>query len=124
MNYTQQQIEWIKSFVSETYDNGVAGKASSQRLYEIAIIGVFLAAFIKVTVALVVSSTTIVGTLAPLNILDIPWGWAAVIMGILGLKVYQKQAQDTTDKEKLAITTNNDKEKLAIITNGNSKSNP
>ena len=90
MNYYQQQLEWLKSFVSETYDNGIAGKASSQRIIELAIIAGFLAVFLKVTLALVITATA--G--ATLTILDIPWGWATVIMGILGLKVYQKKKQD------------------------------
>jgi hypothetical protein len=89
MNWVEKNIEWLKSFVSETYENGVAGKASSQRLIELFVVGAFLIAFLKVTLAL-----AILPGVSALALLDIPWGWATVIIGILGIKVYQKQAAD------------------------------
>jgi hypothetical protein len=76
--FIKHQIEWLKSFLSEDYQDGIAGKASSRRVFEAAIIWVFLVAFIKVA-------------LVTVTLLDIPWGWATVILGILGLKVYERR---------------------------------
>jgi hypothetical protein len=83
MNWFERNFEWFKSFFSEEYINGVAGKASSKRVIEIAIVWVFLVAYIKVVLAITV--TPGVELLPP----DMPWGWAAMLFGILGLKVYE-----------------------------------
>lgn len=93
MNWIQQQIEWVKSFVSESYVNGIAGKASSQRVIELAIVGAFLHAFIRMTFT--IAATAFIGPassalIATISLLDMPWGWATTILGILGIKTYQK----------------------------------
>lgn len=85
MNWMGAQWEWVKSYFSESYENGVAGKASSQRLIEFLVILAFLIAFLKTTIYL-----TLLPGMVNLNVIDIPWGWATVILGILGIKTYQK----------------------------------
>jgi hypothetical protein len=64
-----EQIEWLKDFFEETK----GGKSSSRRIIEIAVVWVFLASYLKVSIA---TST----------IQDVPWGWGILIAGILGLK--------------------------------------
>jgi hypothetical protein len=91
--YLKQNIEWFKSFFSETYVSGMAGKASSRRVFEFAIVWVFLVAFLKVA-------------LITATLLDMPWGWFAMFMGILGLKTYERmKTPDTSDNG----STNGDK---------------
>ena len=38
MGYVRENIEWFKSFFSETYDGKTAGKASSRRIMELAVV--------------------------------------------------------------------------------------
>ena len=73
MKYIKENIEWAKSFLSESYVNGVAGKASSRRVMELAVVWTFIFSYVKVTL--------FSQAFAPLD-----WTWAVMIGGILGLK--------------------------------------
>lgn len=91
-SWIARQIEWLKSFLSDTYENGIAGKASSQRLFETAIVIAFLIAYLKVTIALIIAPG-----IAPLTLLDIPSVWAMTLIGILGIKTYSKKKSDDNE---------------------------
>ena len=80
MSWFTAQIEWLKSFFSETYVNGVAGKASSRRIMELAVNWCFIFSYVKVTIATY--------AFVPLD-----WTWAVMIASILGLKSLDVYAQ-------------------------------
>lgn len=81
MNFFLEQFEWVKSFLSDSYVDGKAGKASSTRLFEFAIIWVMLVSFMKIS-------------LLTATMVEIPYGNAAIILIILGLKMYRKSKED------------------------------
>lgn len=80
MNWIERQVEWAKSFFSDTYVDGIAGKASSRRIMELAVNWCFIFSYVKVTLA-----TT---AFVPLD-----WTWAVMIGAILGLKSLDLIAQ-------------------------------
>jgi len=77
MNWIERQIEWGKSFLSESYKIGVAGKASSRRVIELGVVWAFIFSYVKIAIA----SATVI---------DIPTTWGMVILGILGIKVWDR----------------------------------
>ena len=85
-NYFKENIEWLKSFVSETYENRMAGKASSRRMMELAVIWTFIFSYVKIGIA-------------KQDFQPLDWTWAVMIAGILGLKsldVYAQRKADNT----------------------------
>lgn len=68
-DYWKLQIEWVKSFLSDP-----SGKGSSKRASGIAVIAVFLIAYLKIA-------------LVQKDLLDIPATWAFLIAGIIGLGI-------------------------------------
>lgn len=76
-NWLWHQWEWIKGFLSEE-----SGKASSKRLASLAVVTVFLVAYLRVAIALIKDNQP--------EIRDIPEGWAWMIGGIIGLGVIDK----------------------------------
>ena len=69
MPWFKVQFEWLKNF----FEEGETRKSSSRRAIEIAVVWVFLASYLKVS-------------LVTETLQDIPWGWGILIAGILGLK--------------------------------------
>jgi len=80
MNWVGQQIEWLKSFFSEDYTDRLAGKASSRRVMEIAVVWTFIFSYVRIG-------------LTTLTFLPLDWTWAVMIAGILGLRTLDVLAQ-------------------------------
>ena len=78
-NWLSRQWDWVKGFLSEE-----SGKASSKRLASLAVVCVFLVAYMRVAIALIKDGQP--------EIRDIPEGWAWMIGGIIGLGVFDKIA--------------------------------
>jgi len=86
MNYFKENVEWVKSFFSETYEaGGLSGKASSRRIMELAVNWTFIFSYVKVTVAH--------QEFVPLDI-----NWAIMLAAILGLKSLDIYAQKYISK--------------------------
>lgn len=77
MDWLKAQIEWIKSFFNEPN-----GKASSKRLVSVAVVAVFLIAYLRVGIALIKNGQP--------DIPDIPMNWSFMIAGIIGLGIIDK----------------------------------
>ncbi len=76
MNWIKQQIEWVKSFLSEKKtDNGEIGKGSSKRLFMLLVISVFLIQYSKIT-------------WETKQLTDMPMNWSVVILCILGFGTF------------------------------------
>jgi hypothetical protein len=90
MNWFAAQWEWFKSFFSDTYESGIAGKASSKRVIELVVIWAFIVGFMKVVVYMTFSPVAGAVMMVP----DIPQIWAIVILGILGFKTYENLKSD------------------------------
>lgn len=80
MKWIKEQIEWAKSFFSES-----DGKASNKRLISTGVVLAFLFAYVKTA-------------LYNNKIEDIPVTWAMLIIGILGLGTWQG-LKGTNDKQ-------------------------
>jgi hypothetical protein len=80
MNFITNQIEWVKSFLSESTD----GKASSRRLIEIGVSWTFIFSYIRVA-------------LSTQSMPALDMGWVVMLCGILGIKT----ASDYFNKEKV-----------------------
>lgn len=91
MNWAEKNLEWLKSIISDTYVNGVAGKPSSRKIMEFMVIWAFVVSYFKIAIA----SATVI---------DMPVTWGMVIIGILGLKVYGTIKSNTANKEGVSET--------------------
>lgn len=70
--WIEVQLEWLKSFLSEA-----DGKGSSKRVIGVLTVIAFLFAYIK---------TALVNN----KVEDIPFTWALLIAGIIGLNIYDR----------------------------------
>ena len=73
-NWIAEQIEWVKSFLSEE-----SGKGSSKRIMGVGVVIVFLIAYLRIALATQV-------------IEDIPTNWALFIGSVIGLGTIDKIA--------------------------------
>lgn len=78
-NWFTDQIEWLKSFLSDPN-----GKGSSKRGISIATVVVFLTAYLKLA-------------LVKTELMDIPPTWAVIILGVLGLGIYSNTKEVKTN---------------------------
>lgn len=72
-NYIKQQIDWVKTFVSDTDSKG-----SNRRAISFIIVGVFCFSYIKVA-------------LFTHTIQDIPEFWALLIATLCGFSIWEKK---------------------------------
>lgn len=81
MNWINEQIQWLKSFFSES-----DGKASIKRLISFLIAVAYLQAYVKVSI---INS----------KLEDIPTNWSFTLLGIIGLGIASNFFGGKNDKQ-------------------------
>ncbi len=85
IEWIKEQIEWLKSLVSEIVPGGKL-KFSHKRVISLAVVWAFLSTYIRVS-------------WDQKNISDIPLNWAFLIAAILGLAIYSNLINNKKGKD-------------------------